>query len=112
MFVSTFLVPILVYCVFVKKILATLVALFLVLVVWTVYANVLSSDVEVRAAAELAARAKAGCGEKCSLARMEGSRGVLAETIDFQFRDAGTFHVTCKRPYLAFGAYTCEATKP
>jgi hypothetical protein len=96
----------------VKRAIAIVVAVFVALALWTVYANVLSSDVEVRATAELAARAKAGCGEKCSLARMEGSRGAFSETLDFSFRDAGTIHVTCRRPYIAFGAYACEASKP
>jgi hypothetical protein len=96
----------------VKKVIALVIAVFVALVAWTVYANVLSSDLEVRATAELAARAKAGCGEKCSLARMEGSRGAFAETLDFTFRNAGTIHVTCRRPYIAFGAYACEAAKP
>ena len=95
-----------------KKAIAIVTAVFVALCVWTFYANVISSDVAVRAAAELAARAKAGCGEKCSLQRMEGSRGAFKETLDFSFRDAGTVSVTCRRPYIAFGDYACTATKP
>jgi hypothetical protein len=96
----------------VKKAVWIPIAVIVGLCLWTVYANVLSDDVAVRATAELAARAKAGCGEKCSLSRMEGSRGAFKETIEFSFRDAGTVIVTCKRPYIAFGDYACTATKP
>src|SRR5438105_1460166 len=95
----------------VKKIIAIVVAVFVGLCLWTAYANVWSDDVAVRATAELAARAKAGCGEKCSLSRMEGSRGAFKETLEFSFRDAGVVSVTCRRPYIAFGDYQCTATK-
>jgi hypothetical protein len=95
----------------VKQAVLIVVAVIVVLAIYTVYANVLSDDLAVRSAAELAARAKAGCGEKCSLAKMEGSRGAFKETLEFTFRDAGLVTVTCRRPYIAFGAYTCVAAK-
>ncbi len=94
------------------KVVWVVAAVFLLLCLWTVYANVFSNDLEVRSMAELAARAKAGCGEKCSLSHMEGSRGAFSETLDFDFRGAGTISVTCRRPYIAFGSYACTASKP
>ena len=95
-----------------KQAIAIVVAVFVVLAVYTVWANVISDDTEVRSIAELAARARAGCGEKCVMLKMEGSRGAFSETLEFTFRDAGVIDVKCKRGAIAFGAYKCEATKP
>ena len=94
-----------------KRALPIVVAVIVLLAVYTIWANVISDDTEVRSLADLAARAKAGCGEKCVMTKMEGSRGVLAETLEFTFKDAGVIAVKCKRPAIAFGAYKCEATK-
>lgn len=95
----------------VKRVIPIVVAVIVVLAVYTIWANVISDDTEVRSIADLAARAKAGCGEKCVMTKMEGSRGVLAETLEFTFREGGSITVKCKRPAIAFGAYKCEATK-
>ena len=95
-----------------KRALAIVVAVFVLLAVYTMWANVISDDTEVRSIADLAARAKAGCGEKCVMTKMEGSRGAFSEKLEFTFREAGVIAVTCKRPMIAFGAYKCEATKP
>lgn len=86
------------------------------LAAWAVYANILSDDTAVRAQAEAVARDKAGCGKDCKLSRMEGSRGLLNEQIQFTFDvpgksptgDKGAVLVECKRAYLAFGAYRCR----
>ena len=79
---------------------------------WMIYANVFSDDSAVRARAEQLARETAGCGAKCNLVRIDGSRGVLAERIGFNFKDVGMVAVTCRRAYLAFGDYACSAEKP
>ena len=71
----------------------------------------ISDDSALRARAETLARQTAGCGSGCTLAGYEGKRGVLGETITFTFRDAGTYVVSCKRPYIAFGEHACTATK-
>jgi hypothetical protein len=94
-----------------KRAIPIVVAVIVVLCVYTVWANVISDDTDVRSVADLTARAKAGCGEKCVMTKMEGTRGVLAEDIDFSFRDGGNIHVKCKRAAIAFGAYKCEAAK-
>ncbi len=93
-----------------KKAVWIVVAVIVVLSVYTIYANVLSDDVAVRAEAELAARAKAGCGEKCVMLKMEGSRGAFSEQLELTFKDVkDVISVACKRPYVAFGAYKCTA---
>jgi hypothetical protein len=74
---------------------------------WMAYSNLMSDDTAVRAQAEGVAREKAGCGKDCKLSRMEGSRGLLNEQIQFTF-DKATVLVECKRAYLAFGAYSCH----
>jgi hypothetical protein len=79
---------------------------------WTAYANVLSDDTEVRTRAEAAARAHAGCGESCKLANVRGERGMLAVKIAYELHPTGSVVVECRRPYVAFGEYACEATSP
>ena len=74
---------------------------------WAVYSNILSDDTALRAQAEVVAREKAGCGKECKLSRMEGSRGLLNEQIQFTF-DKSVVLVECRRAYVAFGAYRCR----
>lgn len=87
-------------------------AVLCVLCLWTIYANVLSDDTELRARAAELARQKAGCGDKCKLVHMEGSRGMLSEEIQYTFDGIGMFVVTCRRPFISFGDHVCDATKP
>ncbi|HEY5928646.1 MAG TPA: hypothetical protein VIV11_43470 [Kofleriaceae bacterium] len=86
------------------------VVAFLALVALTAYRNVFADDAAVRAQAEKLARDKAGCGASCTVTRMEGSRGVLTETLTFTFGSSGTVTMKCRRAYIAFGAYTCSAS--
>jgi hypothetical protein len=79
---------------------------------WMVYANVLSDDTAVRARAEQLARETAGCGAKCNLVHLDGSRGMFIERLGFNFKDVGMVAVTCHRAYIAFGDYACSAEKP
>jgi len=95
----------------VKRGLAVVVVVFVVLALVTVYRNVLSDDLAVRSLAETTARAKAGCGEQCVLLRMEGARGAFKESLDFQFKGRDQVSVACKRPYIAFGDYACTASQ-
>ena len=71
-----------------------------------------ADDSAVRASAEQLARETAGCGGRCTLVRIAGSRGVFAERIGFNFKDVGMVAVTCHRAYIAFGDYACSAEKP
>jgi hypothetical protein len=75
---------------------------------WSVYSNVLADDTAVRQMAETHARASAGCGAKCVVRKMEGSRGLLNEQIQFEFADGTKVLVECKRKYIGFGAYSCR----
>ena len=83
--------------------------LLLALCIWTAYANVFSDDTAVRAKANETARAKAGCGDRCKVTNMRGSRGMLEETIDFDVEGAGAGHyvVTCRRAQIIVGDYAC-----
>jgi len=83
----------------------------LVLVAWTAYRNVFADDSAVRARAERLARDTAGCGASCTFARLEGSRGIISETITYTLHPTGTVTVTCRRAYIAFGDYACTAAK-
>jgi hypothetical protein len=85
-------------------------AAFVGLCLWTAYANVFSDDAAVRTRGEKVARDKAGCGDTCRLVRVEGERGILKETLAYTFVNVGQVDVTCRRPYIAFGEYACEAS--
>lgn len=88
-----------------------MVAVLLALVAWTVYTNVIADDSAVRAQAEALARTTLGCGAECTLARLEGSRGIIHEEITFEFKAAGRVVVKCRRAYIAFGAHECVARR-
>ena len=64
------------------------------------------------AEAEKLARATAGCGDACKLSRMEGSRGIINETISFTFQGAGAIRVASVDVRTSRSASTwCDATK-
>lgn len=90
-----------------QRIGGALLILLLVLSAYAAYANVFADDTAVRARAEQVARDKAGCGKDCTITRTEGSRGVLTETLTYTFVHAGVITVSCRRPYIAFGAHVC-----
>lgn len=79
---------------------------------WTVFANILSDDTSVRAMAEKAARTKAGCGEKCRVTGIHGSRGMIDETITYDIDTLGQWTSTCRRAFVVAGDYACTAEKP
>jgi hypothetical protein len=91
-----------------SRIVTLLLVIVIGVVAWGVYSNVLSDDTAVRKLAEEHARASAGCGAKCTVRKIEGSRGLLNEQLQFEFADGAKILVECKRPYVAFGAYTCR----
>lgn len=81
------------------------------LCVWTIFANILSDDTELRArAAELAKKA-AGCGEKCKAVAMSSERGMIHETVECTFESIGKFVVECRRTYVIAGDYECNASR-
>ena len=79
--------------------------------IWTAYANVFSDDIELRARAGELARKQAGCGDKCKVTGMRGSRGMIEESIEYDMDAVGGFLVTCRRAYVIAGDYACEARK-
>lgn len=99
----------------VKGRVASLFRLFTVILVivsvWTAYENVFSDDTAVRAQAGELARKEAGCGDKCKLVNMHGSRGMIEESIEYDFEKAGQLVVTCRRANVIAGEYACVAVK-
>ena len=89
--------------------LAVLFAL-IALMAFTVYRNVFADDSAVRTMAEQRARDTAGCGD-CKTTRIEIKRGVLSESFELTMQNGASVAVSCRRPYIAFGGYTCTATK-
>jgi hypothetical protein len=88
-----------------------LTIVLLIACIWTAYANVFSDDTDVRATAGALARTKAGCGDKCKVTDMRGSRGMFEESISYEIDRVGSFVVTCKRAYVIAGDYACDARK-
>ena len=90
------------------------IATYLALAVclWTIYLNVLSDDATVRARAEKTARAAAGCGEKCKITGIHGSRGMIDLDVTYDIDAFGQMLVTCRRAYVIAGDYACTASKP
>jgi hypothetical protein len=76
----------------------------------TAYRNVFTDDSALRATAESLARDTVGCRD-CKAARIEGKRGVVTTSFDFTMQDGAHVAISCRRPYIAFGAYACTATK-
>lgn len=95
-----------------RRIFSGLTAVLFLLCLWTIYANVLSDDMAVRAQAGELARKTAGCGDKCKVVGMEGERGMLAEAITFTIDGRGQILVTCRRAFVIAGDYACTAGKP
>ena len=86
-------------------------AALLVVSLWTVYANVLSDDADVRAKAKAAAYGAAGCADECKLESLRGERGMLDETIEYDILKHGHWVVTCRRAFIVAGSYTCTVSK-
>ena len=80
--------------------------------VWTIFANILSDDAGVRALAEKTARAKAGCNDTCKVVGVNGSRGMIDETITYTIDSFGQMVATCRRAFVIAGDYACTADKP
>ena len=85
--------------------------LLLGVTIWTAYANVFSDDTELRARAGDLVRKTAGCGDKCKVAGIRGSRGMFEQSTEYDIDAVGGFLVTCRRAYVIVGDYACEAKK-
>jgi hypothetical protein len=79
--------------------------------VWTVYANVLSDDAEVRAKARATVNQAAGCGDDCKLEGLRGERGMLEERIEYDVVKHGHYVVVCRRAFIVAGDYACTVTE-
>jgi len=79
--------------------------------IWTAYANVFSDDTELRARANDLARKTAGCGDKCKVTGIRGSRGMLETSTEVDIDSLGGYLVTCRRAFIVAGDYACEAKK-
>jgi hypothetical protein len=90
---------------------ALTILLFLV-TAWTVFANVLSDDTELRARAGDLARKHAGCGDKCKVTYTKIDRGMLDERFTYDIDAKGQVVVVCRRAYVIFGDHACEPGKP
>jgi hypothetical protein len=87
------------------------IVLFLACVA-AIFANVLSDDTAVRAQALESVRAKAGCGEKCKVVGLKGSRGMIDLTITYDIDGLGQWVTTCRRAFIVAGDYACTTEKP
>jgi hypothetical protein len=73
--------------------------------------NVVSDDAAVRELAKKTATDAAGCGKTCRLSHFRGDRGMIHETVEYDFEPQGHFVVKCHRAMLAFGEYSCAVTE-
>lgn len=78
----------------------------------TAYMNVFSDDSEIRARANELARKQAGCGDKCKVINITGSRGMFDEQTEYDIDGPGAGHyvVVCRRAYVAIGDYACRVS--
>jgi hypothetical protein len=80
----------------------------MIVTAWMAYANVFGDMNEFVDKAHEAARAKAGCG-KCDPTGARYERGMISQTITYEFARAGTVTVVCRRDAIVFGEYRCAA---
>ena len=73
--------------------------------------NVIIDDTAVRALSKKTAVEAAGCGEKCRISGFRGERGMINETIEYDFTPEGHYVTQCHRAMLALGEYVCVVTE-
>ena len=73
--------------------------------------NVVIDDAPVRELAKQTAVTFAGCGDKCRISGFRGDRGMINETIEYDFAPQGHYVVQCHRKMLALGDYVCAVTE-
>lgn len=78
---------------------------------WTVYANVLSDDTDVRAKAKETVNEAAGCGKDCKHESLRGDRGMIEERIEYDILKHGHWVVVCRRAFVIAGEHTCTVTE-
>lgn len=75
------------------------------------YQNVISDDAAVRDLAKRTATETAGCGRSCRISGFRGERGMIHETIEYDFDPQGHFVVKCRRAMMVAGDYACVVTE-
>ena len=91
-----------------SRVFGALTFVVFVVTAWMAYANVFGDMNEFADKAHEAARAKAGCG-KCDPTSARYERGMISQTIVYEFTRAGTITVVCRRDAIVFGEYRCAA---
>jgi hypothetical protein len=84
---------------------------FLLLTAMMAINNVLVDDTIVRGLAKKTAVDAAGCGDACRMSGFRGERGMINETIEYDFDPQGHYVVQCHRKMIAVGDYVCIVTE-
>jgi hypothetical protein len=94
-----------------KRIFQWFTFFLLLLTVLMAINNVVMDDAAVRALAKKTAVEAAGCGDACRMSGFRGERGMINETIEYDFDPQGHYVVQCHRAMLAVGEYICVVTE-
>lgn len=94
-----------------KRITSSLTLVLCIITAVMAYMNVLSDDQEVRELAKKTATDAAGCGGACRMSNMRGDRGMIHETIEYDFDPQGHYVIRCRRAFIALGDYACTVTE-
>lgn len=94
-----------------KRISSGLTTVLLIITAVMAYENVISDDKEVRDLAKKTATEAAGCGGGCRMSGFRGDRGMIHETIEYDFDPQGHYVISCRRAYVAIGDYSCTVTE-
>jgi hypothetical protein len=94
-----------------RKLFQWFTVLLLLVSLWTVYANVLSDDTDVRAKAKATVNHAAGCGDDCKHESLRGERGMIEERIEYDLLRHGHWVVVCRRAMIVAGDYACVVTE-
>ncbi len=94
-----------------RKVFRGLTVVVLLVTLFTVYSNVLSDDMVLRARAAELVRTHVGCGDKCKVTYTRIDRGMLDERFIYDIDGKGQYVVVCKRAYVIAGDHDCKASK-
>ena len=94
-----------------KKVFQYFTIFLLLLTAMMAINNVIVDDTAVRALSKKTAVDAAGCGEKCRISGFRGERGMINETIEYDFSPEGHYVTQCHRTMLAVGEYVCVVTE-
>jgi hypothetical protein len=91
-----------------RRSIAPLTFVVFVVTAWMAYANVFGDMNEFIPKAHAAGQARAGCG-KCDPSSARIERGMISQTVAYEFSRAGHIEVVCRRQAIVFGEYSCSA---